>query len=69
MNFIGDGCAEYLILMYRSLQLVVHLPIINVVFPSNVMIFLQCLINVVQFDIEKNFKFVQFLPFIVYDNN
>jgi hypothetical protein len=28
MNIIGAGCVEYMLLMFRSLQIVLHLPIL-----------------------------------------
>ena len=39
LNLIGQGCIEYMLLMIRSLQLVIHLPIMQVVFPANALTF------------------------------
>ena len=35
MNIVGAGCIEIMLLMFRSLQMVLHLPIFHVIFPSN----------------------------------
>ena len=50
-NFLGDGFIEYMLLMYRSLQLILHLPIFQIIVTANVLIFIEAAITVVQFDI------------------
>ena len=50
-NILGDGFIEYMLLMYRSLQLILHLPIFQIIVPANVLIFIEAAITVVQFDI------------------
>jgi len=27
LNYLGEGCLEYMLMMYRSLQLILHLPL------------------------------------------
>ena len=50
-NYMGDGCIEYMLLMYRSLQLILHLPLTQVIVPANVIVIVSKALNVVQYDI------------------
>ena len=43
--------------MLGSLKLAVHLPIMNFVFPSNVMIYLENIVPVVMYDVLNEFTF------------
>ncbi len=51
MNVLGNGCVEYMLLMFRSLQIVVHLPILQAIFPANALNFIQYILSIVWFDI------------------
>ncbi len=67
MNILGKGCLEYMILFFRALQIVVHLPIMQVIFPANVLIFIEFIIKVVWFDILEGFSFFENLTFLKFD--
>ncbi len=69
LNVVGSGCVEYMLLMFRSLQIVVHLTILQVVFPANALVFFQYIVSIVWFDIQDGFSFFNFLTFIKYDYN
>jgi len=58
-----------MILMYRSLQFILHLPIFNTVFPSNAFLFANNVISIIWFDVEYNFTFCDFITFLSYDDN
>jgi hypothetical protein len=47
LNLIGQGCIEYMLLMIRSLQLVIHLPIMQVVFPANALTFFEYIFSII----------------------
>jgi hypothetical protein len=47
MNIIGAGCAEYMLLMFRSLQIVLHLPIMQTVFPANALVVFEYIFSVI----------------------
>jgi hypothetical protein len=64
MNIVGSGSVEYMILMFRSLQIVLHLPIFRVIFPANALLFFQFSFSVIQFDIQYGFSFFDYMPFI-----
>ena len=64
MNILGNGCVEYMILFFRSLQIVVHFPIMQVVYPSNTLTFIQFVINIVWFDIEDGYSFFDYFSFL-----
>ena len=69
LNIIGQGCIEYMLLMFRSLQIVLHLPILQVVFPTNALTFFKTIFSLVQFDILNNFPLFDYFTFIEYDMN
>ena len=69
LNIIGYGCVEYMLLMFRSLQIVLHLPILQVVFPANALTFFKFIFSLVQFDILNNFPLFDYFTFIDYDNS
>jgi len=54
LNIFFVGGFKYMIGMIRSLQLILHLPIMTVIFPSNVMMFFNIVIPIVMFDIFEN---------------
>ena len=45
------GSMEYTLTMINSLQMIVHLPILNIIIPGNVMMFMQIVLPIVMFDI------------------
>ena len=45
---------EHFIIMINSLQIAIHFPILNVVLPSNVVLFFDKLIPIVMFDVIKD---------------
>mmetsp|Transcript_24944 Transcript_24944/g.38743 ORF Transcript_24944/g.38743 Transcript_24944/m.38743 type:complete len:122 (+) Transcript_24944:2352-2717(+) len=49
--FSNLGSMEYTLMMINSLQLIVHLPVLQVIFPGNMMMFLQIILPIVMFDI------------------
>jgi len=51
LSFLFEGAVLYLIAMIRSMQMVLHFPIMNIVMPSNIMTTFQILIPIVMFDI------------------
>jgi hypothetical protein len=64
LNLVGQGCVEYMLLMFRSLQIVLHLPILQVVFPSNALAFFLYIIRLVQFDVLEDIPFFENLTII-----
>jgi hypothetical protein len=59
---------EHFIVMINSLQIAIHLPIFNVVLPSNVIIFFDKLIPIVMFDIVKDEWNINPSDFLEYDD-
>jgi hypothetical protein len=58
MQLAGLSSSFYLITaMMTSLQLAIHLPIMNFKFPSNVMTYLKSMVPVVMFDVIENHPF------------
>ena len=51
INLFFAGIMSLLVGMLNSMQLIVHLPIMNVAFPANVMMILRVMMPVVMFDI------------------
>ena len=47
----GDRAMRYMFIMVRSRQLSMHLPMIQIIFPGNVMMIIAILIPVIGFDI------------------
>jgi hypothetical protein len=55
LNLLALTNSFYLICaMVTSLQLAIHLPIMQFIFPSNVMIYLNNMVPVVMFDVLEN---------------
>jgi len=50
----GTSSMEHFIVMINSLQIAIHLPIFNVLLPSNVILFFDKMIPIVMFDIVKD---------------
>jgi len=51
MNLIMSGAMMYMLTMIRSLQMILHLPMMRVIIPGNVNMFFSILIPIVMFDI------------------
>ena len=49
----GTNSMEHFIVMINSLQISIHLPIFNILLPSNVILFFEKIIPIVMFDIIK----------------
>ena len=50
----GGKAMRFMFIMVRSLQLIMHLPMVQIVFPGNVMMMIGILIPVVGFDILES---------------
>ena len=68
-NFFGDKIEIYMFLMTRSLQLILHLPIMQVVLPANVIVFIGSAINFVMFDIFFGYEVWEYIPNIHFNPN
>ena len=51
MNMSLDGSSKYFTLMLRALQIVLHLPLLKIMVPSNVSMVFGYIIPVVGFDV------------------
>ena len=51
MNLIMSGAMVYMIAMVRSLQMILHLPLLKVILPGNVSMLFEIMIPIVMFDI------------------
>lgn len=51
----GGVAMRYMFIMVRSLQLILHLPMLQIVFPANVMTLISIIIPVVGFDVLESF--------------
>ena len=47
---------EYTLTMINSLQMIVHLPILRIILPGNVMMFMQIILPIVMFDVIEPFE-------------
>lgn len=59
---------EHFIVMINSLQIAIHLPILNVLLPSNVVLFFEKLLPIVMFDIIKDEWNINPSDFFEYDD-
>jgi hypothetical protein len=50
-NFIFEGGAIFMLQLIRSLQMVVHLPLFKIVFPGNLMMLFQGIMEIAMFDL------------------
>ena len=50
----GGQAANFMFMMVRSLQMIMHLPLFQIIFPANVMTTIQILIPAVSFDIMES---------------
>ena len=55
INLIGSRASQYMFLMIRPLQLMVHLPLLTIAIPANTMVFLQYVVSVAMYDILSVF--------------
>ena len=51
INVVFQGAMSQLLSFINSLQMLIHLPLLNIIMPANVSSFMQLLVPVVQFDI------------------
>ena len=51
MNLVMSGAMQYMIAMIRSLQMILHIPILNVLIPGNVSMLFSIMVPIVMFDI------------------
>ena len=52
MNLLISGRAmHYMIMMIRSLQMILHLPMLQVIFPGNISMMFTIMVPIVMFDI------------------
>ena len=51
----GGQAMKFMFIMVRSLQLILHLPILRVIFPANVMMIIKVMIPTVCFDVLDQF--------------
>lgn len=65
----GTHSMEHFIVMIISLQIAIHLPIFNVVLPSNVILFFDKLLPIVMFDIVKDEWNMNPSDFFEYDDD
>jgi len=56
MNILLQGALHLLLSMINNLQLIVHIPMINIVIPANVISMMSVIIPLVMFDILENLK-------------
>ena len=68
-NLIGENTERYMFLMTRSLQLILHLPIMQVVLPANVIAYIASAINFVMFDIFFGYEVFSYIPGIYFNSN
>ena len=51
INFVFSGGMYYFLILVRSLQIVLHIPMLKVILPGNVSLFFGYVISVAMFDI------------------
>jgi hypothetical protein len=54
MNIVMSGSMIYTIGMIRSLQMILHLPMLNIIVPGNVSMFMSLIFPVAMFDVLEN---------------
>jgi hypothetical protein len=54
LNMLMSGALSYMIAWINTLQLIIHLPMMFIVVPSNVSAFLSIIIPIVTFDILES---------------
>lgn len=59
LNIFVASSFQLILAIVNTLQLVMHLPIMSIVFPGNIMTFFEILIPVVMFDLLENFEVIQ----------
>ena len=68
-NILGGKIEGYIFLMTRSLQLILHLPVMQVVLPANVIAFIYSAITFVMFDIFFGYELWTCIPNIYFNPN
>lgn len=51
----GDLAMKYMFIMIRALQMVLHIPLMRIMLPANVLTFIEIMIPTVGFDILESF--------------
>ena len=59
MHTIFYGSLIYMISLINALQFVFHLPIMNIIFPANVMSFISIMIPLVMFDVLDDIPYFE----------
>ena len=54
LNVLLGGIMSYILLFIRTLQLILHIPIFNVVLPANVVLFFKTILPFAMFDVLDN---------------
>lgn len=54
-HFLGSGGAIYTMLLIQSLQIILHLPMMRIVFPPNVTSFVEISLKIAMFDFLDTF--------------
>jgi hypothetical protein len=68
MNQFLSGGFAYMVKMIKALQIMVHLPMMRIIFPANVTTFVSILIPIVMFDVLENEYGLDTSLFVEYDD-
>ena len=63
LNFVLAGGMIYILALIRSLQMIIHWPLLRVVFPANIQMIFGIIIPFIMFDIIDPAVFEGFLTF------
>ena len=70
MNFVLTGSMTYMTIFLRSLQIILHLPLLRILVPSNVSMVVEIIFPVAMFDvIDPDYSTKLFLDFDYQDHN
>ena len=56
LSFFGSDVSRYLLIMTRMLQMILHLPMVQVPIPAIIIMWFKILIKVVMFDVLDEFE-------------
>jgi hypothetical protein len=51
LNIFCHGALDYMIRVIRSLQMIIHMPMLRIIIPANVIVFYEIIIPIIMFDI------------------
>ena len=68
-NLMGEKTEGFMLIMTRSLQLILHLPVMQVILPANVLVFMGSAISFVMFDIFFGYEVWEYIPMLKYNTN